>query len=346
MKIIPTIHMNPRRLFSLLIAVLLTPISASAADFPEDKLPEWITKVSDGGARVEWSKDGKKLLFITRDGGDVEELVLKTKEKRTIAKNEGEKGYYRAYYLVNGDYLLLIGSGRGQCKMEVRDRKTLKVLATFDPTVAEGLAVSRRNMKISWTEGQSSIDVADVVYDAAGIPSLQNIQRVVKVGGVEPQDFRGPDDQELIWTDYGNGNHNMMGTHLKTKEVTTYAKTNWKEEPEGIFPSGAQTLYESDEFTGGHDNGVDIYSMLLDGTGENRIRLTNFQDFKSNGKKFKASNPAVRNDGQVFAFQEGLAFDAPGVGRGIYLFDLKKFNYKWLAKEDGHTISPVKKSNP
>jgi hypothetical protein len=170
----------------------------------------------------------------------------------------------RAYYLVNGDYLLFIGPNRGGCKMEVQDRATLNLLATFAPTVAEGLAMSRRSMKIAWTVAQSSIDMADVAYNAAGIPGLSNIKRVVTQSGIEPQDFRGPHDQELIWTDYGHGNHNIMGTNLTDNPVITYASTNWKEEPEGIFPSGEQTLFESDELSGGCvDNCVDIYTLLL-----------------------------------------------------------------------------------
>lgn len=332
--------------FQVLLACLFSriiPTPSFAGNFPEDKLPAWITKISDVGARIEWSKDATKLLYITRDGGDVEEIVIQTKAVRIIAKGASGKGYYRAYYLLNGDFLLYVGPDRGSCKMEVRDRKSLNVLATFSPTVAEGLAMSRRHMKISWTTGMSGIDVADVIYDAQGIPMLSNIQRMVTQDGIEPQDFRGPNDQELIFTCYSCNNHDIKGVNLTTKEITTYSApgSKWKEEPEGIFPSGEQTLYESDELSGGCvDNCVDIYAMLLDGTGKNHIRLTHFQDYTYNGKKFKASNPAVRNNGQQFAFQEGLANDAPGVGRGIFIFDLQKFNYQWLAKETGHAIPP------
>ena len=66
---------------------------------------------------------------------------------------------------------------------------------------------------------------------------------------------------------------------------------------------------------------IDVYKMKLDGTGEDLERLTFFNDLED----YKGSNPVVRDDGKMIAFQAAYAKSATGVGCGIYLFDIEKW---------------------
>jgi hypothetical protein len=128
----------------------------------------------------------------------------------------------------------------------------------------------------------------------------------------------------LIWSQYGTTESGIftaevMGYDLESGRITNYSQApNQYDEPEGIFPDGDYTLIESDRH---HPLGtayIDVYRLKLDGTGRDLVRLTHFSDLPG----FRASNPVVREDGLMFAFQESRADSPPGTGDGIYLFDL------------------------
>ena len=64
----------------------------------------------------------------------------------------------------------------------------------------------------------------------------------------------------------------------------------------------------------------DIYKLALDGSGKME-RLTHFADYPG----YKATNPVISDDGRYMAFQFAKRGDPAGVGRGILIFDLKKY---------------------
>ncbi len=64
---------------------------------------------------------------------------------------------------------------------------------------------------------------------------------------------------------------------------------------------------------------IDLWKLRLDGSGSIE-RLTFFSDYPG----YKASNPAVSDDGRFIAFQMAKSDEAAGVGHGIFVYDLTK----------------------
>lgn len=325
----------------LVALILFLPTCLSGQSFPRDKLPPYIRRLTDYGERAEWSLDGKKVMFVTRAGGDVMEIDIETKQISPVTlhyERPKDWGYYRALYLSNGDYLLTGGPSRHEAYLQIMDRRRTKPPKVFDDVIiGEGPAVSRKSLKTAFTgPRQEQIWRADIVYRhgepflARGRLLIDNRNVVVDgvkyEGMIEPQNFRPPDDKELIWAQYGTTEDGIftaevMGYDLETGEITNYSKApNQYDEPEGIFPSGEYTLVECDHHHPKGNAFIDLYRLELDGTGVHYQRLTHFSDVPG----FRASNGVVRDDGRYVAFQESAANSAPGTGSGIYLLDLTK----------------------
>jgi hypothetical protein len=174
---------------------------------------------------------------------------------------------------------------------------------------------------------------ASLAYDN-GIPALIEKTKILDnrdiladgvryTDWIEPQNFRPPLEEELIFSQYGQTDpftSEVFGLNLKTQKVVNYSKAPDRyDEPEGIFPDGEWTLVECDRHNPKGTGFIDIYMLKLDGSGECH-RLTHFNEVPG----FKASNPVLREDGRLMAFQEGHSGDEAGVGHGIYLFDFEK----------------------
>ena len=139
--------------------------------------------------------------------------------------------------------------------------------------------------------------------------------------GLETQNFRPPDERELIFSAYGYQGTEVMGLDIETGKVVNYSQApNQYDEPEGIFPDGKYTLVECDKHNTEGSQYVDIYKLALDGSGKTE-RLVFFGDYPG----YKASNPVVSDDGRYMAFQFARRGDPAGVGRGILIFDLEVY---------------------
>jgi hypothetical protein len=312
--------------------------------FPEDRLPDHIRPLTEIGQRAEWSHDGRTVMFVTKAGGEVQEVDVKTGEISDVSAHlqmpEGW-GFYRALYLSNGDYLFTAGPRRREAYLVIASRD-LKKHKTFYQIVYEGPAVSRRNLKIAFTPEHETIWIADIEY-RDGEPFLVGRKEVVNnrnvvVDGIryrdilEPQNFRPPEEKELIWAQYGRTEEGVFsaetfGIYLDTGRIVNYSKApNQYDEPEGIFPDGEYTLTECDRHNPQGTSKIDIYRLRLDGTAGGYVRLTYFSDVPG----FRASNPTVSDDGKWIVFQESVSGSAAGSGNGLYLFDLVEAG---LAKE-------------
>jgi hypothetical protein len=201
--------------------------------------------------------------------------------------------------------------------------------------VIEGPAVSRLTfpIKIAYCpEGQDKIRVATLRYEADGTPVLEGDSLVIDghdlpadgvnyIGMIEPQNWRPPDEKELIFSRYaemGGFSAETWGWHSETGELVNYSHMpNHYAEPEGIFPDGEYTLIESDLDDGRGVSHLDLYRLKLDGSGE-VLRLTHFADVGA----WKANNGVISPDGRYMAFQESQGGFGQGWGR-IYLFDLE-----------------------
>lgn len=334
-------HGTSKLLFIVLSLSLLTTclgqLQSKEGKSPLDELPAHIKQVTYFGERADWSHDGKKILFLEKTFGDVFEIELATGIIRPITHHYFHEGYTRALYLANGDILL---SGARQFDANnpwpSRNEKNaelwvLKKDLSGPPTplgekCSEGPAVSRKNMRIAWTQ-QGAFYMADVIFENQ-MPKLANKKKILDKKDlpfkcdIETQNFRPPDEKELIFSAYNYQGTEVMGLDIKTGKVVNYSQApNQYDEPEGIFPDGKYTLVECDKHLPKGTQQIDIYKLALDGSGET-IRLTFFADYPG----YKASNPVVSDDGRFIAFQVAKKGDMAGVGRGILMLDLQIYN--------------------
>lgn len=311
---------------------------------PLDELPPYIERVSYFGQRADWSHDGKRILFIEKTFGDVYELELETKIIRPMTHHYFHEGYTRALYLQNGD-ILLSGARQFNAKdpWPSRDEENAELWVLkkelSSPPVAlnehcsEGPAVSRKRMHIAWTKG-NAIYTADIT-NTDGVPQLTNKKKVLDEVdlpfrcNLETQNFRPPDEKEILFSAYGYMNSEVMGVNIETGKVIDYSVApNWYDEPEGIFPDGEHILVESDKHVAKGTDYIDIYKLELKDPGSlardvpgKMERLTFFNEYPG----FEATNPVVSDDGRFMAFQYAKQGDPAGMGKGILIFDLVMF---------------------
>ena len=303
---------------------------------PLDELPAHIKHITHFGQRADFSHDGKHILFIEKTFGDVYEVELATKTIHPMTHHYYHEGYTRALYLVNGDILLsgarqfdadnpMPSRSERNAELWVLKKDLSRPPVPLGEKCSEGPAVSRKHMRIAWTQ-RGSFYMADIVYKN-GKPELANKRKILDKRdlsfetGLETQNFRPPDEKELIFSAYGYQGTEVMGLDIKTGKVVNYSKApNQYDEPEGIFPDGKHTLVECDKHNPKGIQYNDIYKLSLDGSGQTQ-RLTFFADYPG----YKSTNPVVSDDGRYMAFQVAKMGDMAGVGRGILIFDLKVY---------------------
>ena len=180
-------------------------------------------------------------------------------------------------------------------------------------------------MHIVWTQGNAFFS-GDIVYTGEKV-TLANKTKVLEGNDLpfkaylETQNLRPPHENELIFSAYDYQGTEVCGLNLRTGNVTNYSKApNQYDEPEGIFPDGKHTLVECDKHSPAGIQHIDLYKLALDGSAEYE-RMTFFSDYPG----YKASNPVVSDDGKYIAFQTAKKGDAAGVGRGILIFDIEKY---------------------
>jgi hypothetical protein len=315
---------------------------------PADDLPPHITRLTYFGERADFSHDGKRILFVEKTFGDVYEIEIATKIIRPMTHHYFHEGYTRALYLPNGDILLSGAktfdadnpwrSRNDIAELWILDKSLTKPPARLGEKCSEGPAVSRKRMRIAWTidhgdypdrmpQGVSQMWMADIEYEN-GTPKFANKKLILDSRdlpfkcGLETQNFRPPDEKELIFSAYGYQDTEVMGIDLETGKITNYSEApDQYDEPEGIFPDGKWTLVECDRAA--REKGlkgsqyIDIWRLRLDGS-HYVERVTYFSDYPG----YKASNPVVSDDGRYMAFQMAKVGDPAGVGRGIFICDL------------------------
>ncbi len=309
--------------------------------FPSEKLPEYITPLTSFGQRAEWSLDGEYVYFVDSAGGDVWRVNIHSKKTQKITQPEyrpAGHGYYRVLCLANGGLLFTCGPERYQLYMQVMDKSLQKPPINIPgEQINEGPAISRKTSKIAWSPDHKLIYTGNIEYED-GIPKIMDKKLIIDNRNVvvdsiryddilEPQNFRPPDENELIWSQYGKTStgifsSEVMGCNLVTGELVNYSRAPEQyDEPEGIFPDGVYTLVECDKH---HPEGtayIDIYKFRLDKESPEYIRLTHFSEVAG----YRSSNPVVSDDVKMIAFQASIAGSAAGAGCGLYLFDLEKY---------------------
>jgi hypothetical protein len=330
----------------LLAAGRQAPPSAPAGVVPPDQnLPPHIRRLTGFGERADFSLDGTKVLFLSKTFGDAMEIDLATGVVRNLTAHFPHVGFTRALYLANGHILLSgptefdpakPGEARTNCWLFVLDRAANARPQPLGVKAAEGPVPSRRRMHVAWSyraaqfpggdmpPGSSQMHEADIVYKD-GVPALVNRRKILDSrdlpfsATLEPQNYRPPDERELIFSAYDYQQSEVFGIDLATGRLTNYSNApGVYDEPEGIFPSGEFTTVESDRHnpSGKGFDRADIHKLKLDGSGAME-RLTFFADVPT----YRASNPVVSDDGRYMAFQMGRSGVAAGVGYGLFLYD-------------------------
>jgi hypothetical protein len=297
------------------------------------------------GERPAWSPDGKKVAFMAKSYGDAFEYDLGTDQVKLLTQYPSP-GYLRVQYLPNGD-LFLIGSRTFEDAATTRE-KTMEMwvlkpgalaAVALEHKIWEGVAISLRRNLISWAnthanepsleEGESVIYIGEIDYDD-GRPILVNKTEVLRSKEpdclLEPQDFR-ENDTEIVYSCYLVGNapsvaSEVRGVKIATGETIVYRSVPKEyNEVEGLYPDGRYALVESTHHAEKKDStfSIDIWRLRLEPNSTDFIRLTYFSENPPN----KAGNPVVSPNGRTMAVQASKAGDAPGVGYGILLLDLK-----------------------
>lgn len=330
---------------------LITSLSYSQdnakGEWTDIQFPSFIKRLNYFGERPEWSHDGKKILFVAKSFGDVFEMDVETGTILPLTHHYYHGGYLRALYLSNGDILLLGPKDfptdnwqEGRFKLTelwILDKKLDKPPVRLGEFIWEGPAVSRTQLRIAWAQHHGNypsqkrywqIWVADIDY-STGIPSiinqrvvLDNSQGEVRGAVIEPQNFIPGNEDELTVQSSNNGTE-VLKFNIKTGELINLSQSpDSYDEPEGIFPDGKFTLVESSRHSekGGSGSNIDIYKLKLDQT-TSWQRLT---FFNTNGK-FKATNPVISDDGRYMAFMVAKSQEVAGIGHGIYIMDIWKF---------------------
>lgn len=313
---------------------------------PLDALPKNIEVLTHFGERADISPDNRRVAFMAKSFGDAFVIDLKTRVVRCLTCGVPGAAFLRVMHLANGDYMLIgperfkdIRTSRGEDnELWYLSQEPNSVPVKFGQKMSEGAAVSKKNMRIAFSEtsrqfpelpkGASKLVVADVVLDG-GKPRLSNRQVVYESPDdrctIEAQDFY-ENDSKMTFTCYERqGKASVLTIDLKTREVVNQSRMpGTYNEVEGIFPDGKYTCVEADRQSqlygdpGGFRQ-IDIWKLKLDGTGKDFTRLTHFNDYEG----WKASNPVVSTDGRFMAFQIARTKDEAGVGYGICLMKFR-----------------------
>lgn len=325
--------------FAQQAAVLNTKkITKRIAGDPLEHLPENIELLTKFGERPDISPDNNRVAFMAKGFGDAMVMDLKTRKLDCLTCNIPAATFLKVMHLPTGDYIL-IGPERFEDPVTSKKNTDLWFLSKeagskpvkLGVKVSEGIAVSKKSMKIAFTkhlphatEKSTQIITAEVDL-ASGVPRLMNekvaLENTDPVCTLEAQDFYDNDSRLTFFCYISNGAFDVKGVELSTQKVTNFTNVPGAfNEPEGIFPEGYTTV-EADrqcEWLGGNRGSanLDIWKLKLDGTGKDFVRLTHFNDFEGG----KAANPVVATNGKFMAFQAARSSDPPGVGHGVLLY--------------------------
>ena len=119
-----------------------------------------VRKLTDWGSRPDWSADSKRLLFVSREYGDIFELDVASGKTRPLTFHYSHDGVLRAYYLQDGNILVLAQRdhvpGADKYGRFFGSEMWLLKSDLSGPAIPlneqnlEGVAVARSSMKVAW----------------------------------------------------------------------------------------------------------------------------------------------------------------------------------------------------
>lgn len=312
---------------------------------PRDALPEWETPLAGLGAAVRpaWNADGSRFVHLDALVGNVFEYDFASGTSRPLTAHFAHHGFTRAYPLANGDFLLCGPStvdpadpekGRWRAEFWLLDAALDRPARPLGERCFEGPAVARRSMRIAWVRTDVPDEILTArselwtgIVDASSDPprivearKLADRSDLLYFGMFEPQDFRPPEERELLFTAYAYGGGEAMGIDLETGEIVNYSRSPWYEEIEGVTPDGRYALVEREFTLRLRPSGaIDLWLLRLDGSGT-FTRMTRFSEYRGYG----ANNPVVRPDcrSMIHALRETGGEE--GNSAGLFVYDLER----------------------
>ena len=142
---------------------------------------------------------------------------------------------------------------------------------------------------------------------------------------METQNFRPPDERELIFSAYSIAGDkcDVCGVDLATKKVIKVHRLARGVRRAGGHFSGRPSRRSSNataRIARARATSTFGSSRSIEQRRGKYERLTFFSDYPG----YKASNPVVSDDGRLIAFQMGQSVDAAGVGHGLFIYDVAK----------------------
>ncbi len=341
--------LTPLWRFVLVVSSLSLGCSGPEAGFrdgsPRDQLPEYISELTDLGAvvRPAWSVDGTRFLYLDALVGNVFEFDVASRASRPLTSHFEHHGFTRAHYLANGDVLLCGPAtvdpkdpehGRWRADFWLLDAGLATPARPLGERCFEGPAVARTSMRIAWVRTDlpdkmltARSELWTGLVDPSGdAPRIVEARRLTSrrdlfyVGMFEPQDFRPPDEGELLFTAYGYRGGEAMGIDLETGEIVNYSRSRWYDEIEGVTPDGRYALVEREFTLRMRPRGaIDLWLLHLDGSGE-YTRMTHFSEFRG----FGANNPVVSPDCRSMIIALRQTGGEEGNSAGLFRYDLTR----------------------
>ena len=124
-------------------------------------LPKNIEVLTLFGERADISPDNSKVAFIAKTFGDAMVIDIKTKQMQCLTCHVPGAAFLRVMHLPNGDYLLIgpdrfvnASASRKDADVWYLNKQKGAVPQKIGLKVSEGLAVSKKSMKIAFTRHQ------------------------------------------------------------------------------------------------------------------------------------------------------------------------------------------------
>lgn len=339
---------------------------AGRTDICDVDWPEHYEVLINWGTKPEWI-DANHFAFVSNQVGDVYLMNLESRELRILTGHFKHAGFTRVHRLINGD-LLLLGHMEGPRPPEdplthynegqfTGELFVLKKPYDGKPIPLgahawEGVAVSRESLRIAWSTShvpffgknivqtagfyfakQSTVQTGVIEYDGNGIPHLTNKEKLVnkwRIGPVhlEPQNFRGKDDEELLISAYGPFENlsGLLMVNRNTKKISRIKYRPMYQEWEGIHPDYGLAFVEIDRKLFLYF-GFDCVELYLYHFEEKEFEQVGHFEAEYD-KKVYVHEPVFSDDGKLVLFTTAAqdeAPDSPGYGIGIILFNYENF---------------------
>lgn len=331
----------------------------------EPQLDSKFRILTNWGTKPEWLNK-TQFAFVSNQIGDIYLMDLETNTVSNLTGHFEHSGFTRVHKLKNGDLLLLGPSSGPQPPIDplviydngqfTSDLWVLK--APYDePPVPlnvhawEGIAVSTESNRIAWSDtrkpfygknlfftglnyifARSNLWMGEIDYDDVGTPYINHIEKLVRkyeVGLVffEPQNFKGENDEQLLFEAYGPTSSGTSDTYIYDFTLESHRKIHTAEgynEWEGISPDYKKAFVEVDP-TATNISGPSAVDLYVYDFVEQELStiFVNSHDPLMHG--FHVHEPVFSPDGNLALMATGGAtgneFNSPGYGIGIVLFD-------------------------